>query len=63
MVLRERLRTTATATATATAVRGRAYDVVAHQQAAMPEQLLASEPATPSTTTRSRRPVAGKRST
>ncbi|MEU2587363.1 hypothetical protein ABZ612_31530 [Streptomyces avermitilis] len=38
-VVREKLR--ATATATATAVRGRAYDVVAHQQAAMPEQLLA----------------------
>ncbi|MGW3956620.1 MobF family relaxase [Streptomyces sp. NPDC004752] len=37
-VVREKLRTTAT---TATAVRGRAYDVVAHQQAAMPEQLLA----------------------
>uniref|UniRef100_UPI002F906836 relaxase domain-containing protein n=1 Tax=Streptomyces virginiae TaxID=1961 RepID=UPI002F906836 len=34
-VVREKLRTTA-----ATAVRGRAYDVVAHQQAAMPEQLL-----------------------
>ncbi|MFF8939158.1 hypothetical protein ACF08O_31450 [Streptomyces paradoxus] len=33
-VVREKLRT-------ATAVRGRAYDVVAHQQAAMPEQLLA----------------------
>ncbi|MEV5434371.1 hypothetical protein [Streptomyces sp. NPDC052701] len=33
-VVREQLRTT-----TATAVRGRAYDVVAHQQAAMPEQL------------------------
>lgn len=29
-----------TAAATATAVRGRAYDDVAHQQAAMPEQLL-----------------------
>jgi hypothetical protein len=28
-------------------VRGRAYDVVAHQQAAMPEQLLAPEPADP----------------
>ncbi|MFE7618175.1 hypothetical protein, partial [Streptomyces sp. NPDC057496] len=41
-MLREKLRTT-----TATAVRGRAYDVVAHQQAAMPEQLLASEPADP----------------
>ncbi|QWA26743.1 hypothetical protein KJK32_46300 (plasmid) [Streptomyces sp. JCM17656] len=26
------------------ATRGRAYDVVAHQQAAMPEQLLATEP-------------------
>ncbi|TVP35673.1 hypothetical protein A3L22_30330 [Streptomyces griseus subsp. griseus] len=39
-VLREKLRTT-------TAVRGRAYDVVAHQQAAMPEQLLAPEPADP----------------
>ncbi|WP_232791254.1 hypothetical protein [Streptomyces kanasensis] len=38
-VVRERLRTTA--------VRGRAYDVVAHQQAAMPEQLLAPEPADP----------------
>ncbi|MEW2051890.1 MobF family relaxase [Streptomyces sp. NPDC005476] len=35
-VVREKLRTTTTA-----AVRGRAYDVVAHQQAAMPEQLLA----------------------
>ncbi|MCX5589594.1 MobF family relaxase [Streptomyces erythrochromogenes] len=33
-VVREKLRTT-------TAVRGRAYDVAAHQQAAMPEQLLA----------------------
>ncbi|BBC92251.1 hypothetical protein [Streptomyces griseofuscus] len=41
-VVRERLRTIA-----ATAVRGRAYDVVAHQQAAMPEQLLAPEPADP----------------
>ncbi|MCO6698861.1 MobF family relaxase [Streptomyces sp. Vc17.3-30] len=40
-VVREQLRTTATA------VRGRAYDVVAHQQAAMPEQLLAPEPADP----------------
>jgi hypothetical protein len=35
-VVREKLRTTTTA-----AVRGRAYDVVAHQQAAMSEQLLA----------------------
>ncbi|MGW1819435.1 MobF family relaxase [Streptomyces sp. NPDC002125] len=41
-VVREQLRTTA-----ATAVRGRAYDVVAHQQAAMPEQLLAPESADP----------------
>ncbi|MEU5971887.1 MobF family relaxase [Streptomyces globisporus] len=41
-VVREQLRATA-----ATAVRGRAYDVVAHQQAAMPEQLLAPEPANP----------------
>ncbi|MET9197065.1 MobF family relaxase [Streptomyces olivaceus] len=38
-VVRERLR------AAATAVRGRGYDVVAHQQAAMPEQLLGPEPA------------------
>ncbi|MYY80829.1 MULTISPECIES: MobF family relaxase [unclassified Streptomyces] len=42
-VVREKLRTTTTAPA----VRGRAYDVVAHQQAAMPEQLLAPEPADP----------------
>ncbi|MFI8301362.1 MobF family relaxase [Streptomyces nigra] len=41
-VVREKLRT-----ATATAVRGRAYDVVAHQQAAMPGQLLAPELADP----------------
>ncbi|MFB6654091.1 hypothetical protein ACFCZ4_32720 [Streptomyces microflavus] len=41
-VVREQLRAT-----TATAVRGRAYDVVVHQQAAMPEQLLAPEPAAP----------------
>jgi hypothetical protein len=34
-MVREKLRTTAT-------VRGRAYDVVAHQQAAMPEQLPAA---------------------
>ncbi len=43
-VVREKLRTT---TATATAVRGRAYDVVAHQQAAMPEQLLVPPAADP----------------
>ncbi|MFG2600748.1 MobF family relaxase [Streptomyces sp. NPDC048462] len=42
VVVREKLRTT-----TATAVRGRTYDVVAHQQAAMPEQLVAPEPADP----------------
>ncbi|WP_268985769.1 MobF family relaxase [Streptomyces sp. CC228A] len=42
-MVREKLRTITTATA----VRGRAYDVVAHQQAAMPEQLLAPEPADP----------------
>ncbi|MFF1341900.1 MobF family relaxase [Streptomyces sp. NPDC058290] len=41
-VVREKLRTTTTA-----AVRGRAYDVVAHQQAAMPGQLLASPAADP----------------
>ncbi|MFJ3842335.1 hypothetical protein ACWGHM_30335 [Streptomyces sp. NPDC054904] len=35
--MREKLRTTTTATA----VRGRAYDVARHQQAAMYEQLLA----------------------
>lgn len=40
-VVREQLHTTATA------VRGRAYDVVAHQRAAMPERLLAPEPAAP----------------
>ncbi len=39
-VVREQLRTT-------TVVRGRAYDVVAHQQAAMAEQLLAHEPTDP----------------
>lgn len=39
-VLREKLRTTVSA-------RGRAYDVVAHQQAAMPEQLLAPAAADP----------------
>ncbi|MFI1293333.1 MobF family relaxase [Streptomyces sp. NPDC020792] len=38
--VREKLRATV-------APRGRAYDVVAHQQAAMPEQLLAPEPADP----------------
>ncbi|WP_306324785.1 hypothetical protein [Streptomyces venezuelae] len=42
-VVREKLRTTTTTAA----VRGRAYGVVAHQQAAMPEQLLAPELADP----------------
>ncbi|MFF8798126.1 MobF family relaxase [Streptomyces globisporus] len=41
-VVREQLRTTTTVV-----VRGRAYDVARHQQAAMPEQLLAPEPADP----------------
>ncbi|MFF4787812.1 MobF family relaxase [Streptomyces griseorubiginosus] len=44
-VVREKLLTTTTTNATA--VRGRAYDVVAHQQAAMPEQLLAPPAADP----------------
>ncbi|MER6571691.1 hypothetical protein ABT288_37345 [Streptomyces sp. NPDC001093] len=39
-MVREKLRTTV-------AARGRAYDVVAHQQAAMPEQLLAPPAADP----------------
>ncbi|MCX5078620.1 hypothetical protein OHA84_37045 [Streptomyces sp. NBC_00513] len=42
-VVRDKLRTTATVTA----VRGRAFDVLAHQQAAMPEQLLAAAAADP----------------
>ncbi|MFG3042879.1 MobF family relaxase [Streptomyces sp. NPDC048330] len=42
VVVREKLRTT-----TATVARGRAYDVVAHQQAAMPEQLLPPAAADP----------------
>ncbi|MET9294850.1 MobF family relaxase [Streptomyces sp. NPDC003077] len=42
-VVREKLRTTATATA----VRGRAYDIARHQQAAMPEQLLPPPAAVP----------------
>lgn len=41
-VVREKLRTT-----TAAAMRGRAYDVARHQQAAMPEQLLAPAAADP----------------
>ncbi|MCP9946800.1 relaxase domain-containing protein [Streptomyces somaliensis] len=51
-VVREKLRTTATTIA----VRGRAYDVVAHQQAAMPEQLLAPEPADPEHDDREQKP-------
>lgn len=49
VVVREKLRTATatTATATATAVRGRAYDVARHQQAAMPEQLLGPAAADP----------------
>ncbi|MEV6742498.1 MobF family relaxase [Streptomyces sp. NPDC051104] len=54
--VREKLRTT---TATATAARGRAYDVVAHQQAAMPEQLLA--PAAADAEHSDREPEAGRR--
>ncbi|MEV0126629.1 hypothetical protein AB0I16_34660 [Streptomyces sp. NPDC050703] len=52
-VVRKKLRTTT--------VRGRAYDIVTHQQAAMPEQLLAPESADPSTTSRSRSPAAARR--
>ncbi|MGV9628559.1 hypothetical protein [Streptomyces sp. NPDC003487] len=43
-------------TSTASAVRGQAYDVVAHQQAAMPEQLLAPEPADPKHEDQERKP-------
>jgi hypothetical protein len=53
-VVREKLRTT-----TATRVRGRAYDVVAHQQAAMPEQLLAPAAADPER--EDQEPEAGRR--
>ncbi|WP_285530200.1 MobF family relaxase [Streptomyces lavendulae] len=52
--VREKLRTT-----TATAVRGRAYDVARHQQAAMPEQLLTSAPAIPEND--DQEPEAGRR--
>ncbi|MFE5881534.1 MobF family relaxase [Streptomyces hydrogenans] len=51
-VVRQKLRA-------ATAVRGRAYDVVAHQQAAMPEQLLAPEPADPDHGDQGRKPGHG----
>ncbi|MEV5049341.1 MobF family relaxase [Streptomyces griseoincarnatus] len=53
-VVREKLRTTTT-------VRGRAYDVVAHQQAAMPEQLLAPAAADPEHD--DQEPDAGRRET
>ncbi|MEW2490471.1 hypothetical protein [Streptomyces sp. NPDC048411] len=55
-VVRGKLRT-----ATAAAVRGRAYDVAAHQQAATPELLLAQQE--PTSTARSRRTGPGRRST
>ncbi|GGS39554.1 hypothetical protein GCM10010205_81550 [Streptomyces nojiriensis] len=55
-VVREKLRTT-----TATAVRGRAYDVVRHQQAAMPEQLLAPAPAAADPEPDDQEPEAGPR--
>ncbi|MFD5399299.1 hypothetical protein ACFWJW_34470 [Streptomyces sp. NPDC127097] len=54
--VREKLRTTV-------AARGRAYDAVAHQQAAMPEQLSRPQPPNPTTTARSRRPTLGRRPT
>ncbi|MFD9114832.1 hypothetical protein, partial [Streptomyces bottropensis] len=47
VVVREKLRTNTNTNTTATAARGRAYDVVTHQQAAMPEQLLAHADADP----------------
>ncbi|MFC9431660.1 MobF family relaxase [Streptomyces sp. NPDC056987] len=55
-MVREKLRTT-----TVTAVRGQAYDVVAHQQAAMPEQLLA--PPGPDSEDVGQEPEAGPRET
>lgn len=56
-MVREKLRAT-----TATAVRGREYDIVVHQQAAMPEQRLGLRSPTSSTTTKSRRTTAGRQS-
>jgi hypothetical protein len=47
-----------TATAIAIALQGRAYDVARHQQAAMPEQLLA--PATADPETDDQEPEAGR---
>ncbi|WP_234321278.1 hypothetical protein [Streptomyces katrae] len=55
VVVREKLRTT-----TATRVRGRAYDVVAHQQAAMYEQLLAPPGADPEDEDDDQEPEAGR---
>ncbi|MFI7178920.1 MobF family relaxase [Streptomyces spororaveus] len=54
-VVREQLRTTTTA------VQGRAYDVVAHQQAAMPEQLLAPAAAAADPEDDDQEPEAGPR--
>ncbi|MFI9568147.1 hypothetical protein [Streptomyces rishiriensis] len=54
--MREKLGTT-----TATRVRGRAYDVVAHQQAAMPEYLLAFAPAAADPERDDQEPEAGRR--
>ncbi|MFC9004774.1 hypothetical protein ACFV2I_37955 [Streptomyces microflavus] len=45
---------------TATTVRGRAYNVVVHQQAAMPEQLLAPEPAAPEHDDQEQKPGRGE---
>ncbi|MGW3177540.1 hypothetical protein [Streptomyces sp. NPDC001153] len=57
-VLREKLRTTVTA------ARGRAYDVVTHpSRRRCPSSCSHPGPPTGSTTTRSRRPAAGRRST
>ncbi|MFD3681954.1 MobF family relaxase [Streptomyces sp. NPDC058613] len=53
-VVREKLRTTATV------LRGRAYDVEAHQQAAMPDQLLAPAAADPDDEDEDQEPEAGR---
>ncbi|MFH9829394.1 hypothetical protein [Streptomyces bobili] len=42
-------------------MRGRAYDVVAHQQAAMPEQMLAPAPAAADPENDDQEPEAGRR--
>ncbi|MFB7598990.1 hypothetical protein [Streptomyces sp. NPDC056160] len=54
--VREKLRSTV-------ATRGRAYDVARHQQAAMPEQLLAPEPVDPERVDQEQRPADRRRST